>query len=167
MLWILAADNIHISAALPPHTLTSIAQFLDRATHFHASCLLSVLQSQAVEARCEVLEELWWLAGCAETWSEKSAASACWCVDVAGTECKARGGEDSAPQGEEERTWEHFDGLGSRCGVRCRRSGAMVLVKFNRNCMPRNARALLVLCRNRPTLKGISQAVIDKYFKIF
>jgi hypothetical protein len=100
MLWILAADNVHISAALPPHALAPIAQFLDRATHFHAPCLLRILQPQSVEARCEVLEGLWWLASCAESRSEKSIASAGWRVDVASAKREARGGEHGAPQRE-------------------------------------------------------------------
>lgn len=40
MLWVLAADDVHVFAALPPDTLAAIAQLLHAAPHLHAAHLL-------------------------------------------------------------------------------------------------------------------------------
>jgi len=39
MLWILAANDINITALLPPHTLAPVTQLLDRTANFHAARL--------------------------------------------------------------------------------------------------------------------------------
>jgi hypothetical protein len=40
VLWVLAADNVDIFAALSPHTLAALAQLLDTTPHLHTAHLL-------------------------------------------------------------------------------------------------------------------------------
>jgi hypothetical protein len=103
MLRILTADDIHISALLPPHALAAVAQLLDRAAHLHAACLRHRLQSQPVESRCEVGE------GCRP---RERIAGARWCVDVRVEGAWAERGacEESPAEGEQEGAGEHFGG---------------------------------------------------------
>lgn len=60
MLWILATNDIHISAFFPSHALAPIAQLLDAATHFHAPDLLvaAPCETERLEARREAGEDL-------------------------------------------------------------------------------------------------------------
>ena len=56
MLRILAADDIHVSPALPAHALAAVTQLLHRTAHLHAADLLSPRRSALLEV--EVLEDV-------------------------------------------------------------------------------------------------------------
>lgn len=90
MLWILGANNIHISALLPPHALAPITQFLDRTPHFHpprlhpagTAAAAADANAQPLEARHQFSDKRGPLRG--EAWREQRGphTPACGCVHV-------------------------------------------------------------------------------------